>query len=202
MTTSTSLIIPSRWTSCWMTKESKLTVFKYNCTVAGYSEEPSPILGVYYHSYGYQYLLAIVALISLWIQNFRRTAGLTFSSFNDWSIEQSDSVPTFSISCKQDASDNEQNTPEYTYQRNETVFSLRIRDFVFQMLPEEIQSKIVHFYDVINEYSLRSRDTLHAILLIQMIRFWIRPWCLAIVVRTRTECSSLNYSFVVDLLKS
>ena len=77
----------------------------------------------------------------------------------------------FSVSCKQDASDYEQNTPEYTYQRNETVFSLRIRDFVFQMLPEEIQSKIVHFYDVINEYSLRSRDTLHAILLIQMIRF-------------------------------
>ena len=26
----------------------------------------------------------------------------------------------------QDASDYEQNTPEYTYQRNETVFSLRI----------------------------------------------------------------------------
>ena len=39
-------------------------------------------------------------------------------------------------------------------------------DFVFQKLPEEIQSKIVYFYSVINEYSLRSRDmTLHAILL-------------------------------------
>ena len=66
----------------------------------------------------------------------------------------------FSVSCKQDASDYEQNTPEYTYQRNETVFSLRIRDFVFQKLPEEIQSKIVHFYSVINEHSLRSLDTL------------------------------------------
>ena len=36
----------------------------------------------------------------------------------------------------------EQNTPEYTYQRNET-------DVVFQKLPEEIQSKIVYFYGVI-----------------------------------------------------
>ena len=45
----------------------------------------------------------------------------------------------------------EQNTPEYTYQRNET-------DVVFQKLPEEIQSKIVYFYGVINEYSLRSQD--------------------------------------------
>ena len=95
MTPSTSLIIPTKWASCWMTKESKLTVFKYNCTVAGYSEEAPTILGAYHHSYGYQYLLAIVALISLWIQNFRRTAGLTFSAFNDWSIEQSDSVTTF-----------------------------------------------------------------------------------------------------------
>ena len=71
-------------------------------------------------------------------------------------------------------------------------------DFVFQKLPEEIQSKIVYFYSVINEYSLRSRDmTLPAILLTKMIRFWKRLWCLAIVVRTRTEFSSLNYSFVV-----
>ena len=81
----------------------------------------------------------------------------------------------FSVSCKQDASDYKQNTPEYTYQRNETVFSLRIRDCVFQKLPQEIQTKIVHFYSVINEYSLRSRDTLHAILLTKMITFNIRP---------------------------
>ena len=63
--------------------------------MAEYSEEAPTILGVYYHSYAYQYLLALVELISLWIQIFRRTAGLTFSAFNDWSIEQSDSVPTF-----------------------------------------------------------------------------------------------------------
>ena len=63
------------------------------------------------------------------------------------------------VGCKQDASDYEQNTPEYTYQRNDTAFSLRMRQtFVFQKLPEEIQSKIVYFYSVINEYSLSSQD--------------------------------------------
>ena len=36
----------------------------------------------------------------------------------------------FPVSCKQDASDYEQNTPEYAYQRNET-FSLRIRQTLF-----------------------------------------------------------------------
>ena len=76
----------------------------------------------------------------------------------------------YSVSCKQDASDNEENTPEYTYQRNEAVFFLEnSTDFVFRKLPEEIQSKIVYFYSIINEYSLRSRDVysgrlLHAIL--------------------------------------
>ena len=40
----------------------------------GYSEEAPTILGVYHHSYVYQYLLTLVALISRWIQNFRRTA--------------------------------------------------------------------------------------------------------------------------------
>ena len=65
----------------------------------------------------------------------------------------------FSVSCKQDASDYEQNTPEYTYQRNETVFSPEnSTDFVTQKLLEEIQSKIIYFYSVINEYSLHSRD--------------------------------------------
>ena len=88
-------------------------------------------------------------------QNLQRTAGLTFSAFRDRCIEQSDSVPT----CKQDASDWEENSPEYTYQRNETVcFLENSTDFVFRKLPEQIQSKIVYFYSVINEYSLRSRD--------------------------------------------
>ena len=42
-----------------MTNESKLTVFKFNCTGAGYSEEAPSILEVY------DYLLVLVALISL-----------------------------------------------------------------------------------------------------------------------------------------
>ena len=85
----------------------------------------------------------------------------------------------FSVSCKQDASDYEQNAPEYTYQWNETVFSLRIgQSFLFQGLPEDIQSKIVYIYSVINEYSLRSRDV-HSTPLTQMIRFWIPPMMLS-----------------------
>ena len=65
----------------------------------------------------YEYITAMHISTS---QNFRRTEGLTFSAFHDRCIEQSDSVPT----CKQDASDCEENSPEYTYQRNETVFLL------------------------------------------------------------------------------
>ena len=66
---------------------------------------------------------------------------------------------TFLGQLQQDASDYKQNTPEYTYQRNETVFfPENSTDFVFQKLPEEIQSKIVYFWSVINEYSLRSQD--------------------------------------------
>ena len=196
-----SLITASKWTSCNAEWQNKISSLCLN-TVAGYSEEAPSILWVY-HSYAYQYLLALVALISRWIQNFRWAAGLTFGAFHDWSIEQSVSEQTFLTAflgqLQQDLSDYEQSTPEYTYQRNETVFfPENSTDFVFQKLPEEIQSKIVYFYSVINEYSLRSRDmTLHAILLTKMIRFWKRLWCLAIVVRTRTEFSSLNYSFVV-----
>ena len=90
-----------------------------------------------------------------------------------------------SVSCKQDASDYEQNTPEYTYQRNETVFfPENWTDFLFQELPEEIQSKIVYIYSVINEYSLRSRDVHSTPSWHKWSDFEYRPWCLAIVVRT------------------
>ena len=130
-------------------------------------------------------ILALVALISRRIQNFRRTAGLTFSAFHDWSIEQSVSVPTFLGQLQQDASEYKQNTPEYTYQRNETVFfPENSTDFVFQKLPEEIQSKIVYFYSVINEYSLRSRDVHSTPSWHKWSDFEYRPWCLPIVVRT------------------
>ena len=122
-------------TAEWQNKINSLSLN----TVVGYSEEAPSILWVY-HSYAYQYLLALVALISQWIQNFRRTAGLTSSAFHDWSIEQSVSVPTFL--GQQDALDYEQNTPEYTYQRNETVFSLRIgQTFFFKGFRKTFKAK-------------------------------------------------------------
>ena len=76
-----------------------------------------------------------------------------------------------------------QNTPEYTYHRNETGFSLRIRQ-TFQELPKEIQNKIVYIHSGINEYSLRSRDVHSAPSWHKRSDFEYRPWCLAIVVRT------------------
>ena len=50
---------------------------------------------------------------------------------------------------KQDAGDYEQNTPEYTYQRNETVFSLRIGPRASRR--DSKQNRII--YIIINEYS-------------------------------------------------
>ena len=88
-----SLITASKWTSCNAEWQNKISSLCLN-TAAGYSEEAPSILWVY-HSYAYQYLLALVARISRCIQNFRRTTGLTFSAFHDWFIKQSDSVPTF-----------------------------------------------------------------------------------------------------------
>ena len=75
----------------------------------------------------------------------------------------------FSVSCKQDASDYEQNTPEY---------------FLFQELPEKIQNKIVYVYSAINEYSLRSRDVHSTPSWHKWSDFEYRPWRLAIIVRT------------------
>ena len=119
MTPSTSLIIiiPNKWTSqlqCWMTNESKLTVCKNRGRV--FWRSSYSILWVY-RSYAYHYLLALVALISRWIQNFGETVGLTFSAFHDWSSEQFKAFlcRLFLVSCKQDANDYEQNTPQYTY---------------------------------------------------------------------------------------
>ena len=156
--------------------------------MAWYSEEAPSTLWVY-HGYAYQYLLALVALISRWIQNFRCAAGLIFGAFHDWSIEQSVSEQTFLTAflgqLKQDLSDYEQSTPEYTYQRNETVFfPENSTDFVFQKLLEEIQSQIVYFCSVINEYSLRSRDVHSTPSWHKWSDFEYGPWFLAIVVRT------------------
>ena len=168
--------------------------------MAWYSEEAPSTLWVY-HGYAYQYLLALVALISRWIQNFRRTAGLTFGAFHDWSIEQSVSVQTFLTAflgqLQQDLSDYEQSTPEYTYQRNETVFfPENSTDFVFEKLPEEMQSKIVYFCSVLNEYSLRSRDVHSTPSWHKWSDFEYGPWCLAIVVRTPPASkSSIFWSY-------
>ena len=105
MTPSTSPIIPDKWTCCWITKKKycAYTLFSFR-EVAGHSEEAPTVLGVYYQSYAYQYLLALIALIIItrWNQNSRRIAGLTFSAFHDWSI---DLCRLFSVRWKQDASD-------------------------------------------------------------------------------------------------
>ena len=90
----------------------------------------------------------------------------------------------FSVSCKQDASGYEQNTPEYTYQRNETVSPWELDRLFFHELPKEIQSKIVYIYSVIDEYSLRSRDVHSTPSWPNWSDFEYRLWCLAIVVRT------------------
>ena len=152
-----SLITASKWTSCNAEWQNKISSLCLN-TVAGYSEEAPSILWVY-HSYAYQYLLALVALISRWIQNFRRTAGLTSSAFHDWSIEQSVSVPTFlgqlQTGCKWLRT---KYTRIHLSTEWDCFFPENWTDFLFQELPEEIQSKIVYIYSVINEYSLCSRD--------------------------------------------
>ena len=153
-------------------------------TVAGYSEEAPSILWAY-HSYAYQYLLALVALISRWIQNFRRTAGLTSSAFHDWSIEQSVSVQTFlgqlQTGCKWLRT---KYTRIHLSTEWDRFFPENWTDVLFQELPEEIQSKIVYIYSVINEYSPRSRDVHSTPSWHKWSDFEYRPWCLAIVVRT------------------
>ena len=109
-----------------------------------------------------------------------------FSWLKHWTKRKCADFSRSANSSKQDASDYEQNTPEYTYQRNETVFfPLNWTDFLFQELPEEIQSKIVYIYSVINEYSLRSRDVHPTPSWHKWSDFEYRPWCLAIVVRTQ-----------------
>ena len=132
----------------------------------------------------YHYLLSLVALISRWIQNFRRTAGLTSSAFHDWSIEQSVSVPTFlgqlQTGCKWLRT---KYTRIHLSTEWDCFFPENWTDFLFQELPEEIQSKIVYIYSVINEYSLRSRDVHSTPSWHKWSDFEYRPWCLAIVVR-------------------
>ena len=119
---------------------------------------------------------------------------ITFSAFHGWSIEQSNSVPTFlgqmQTGCKWLGT-------KYTYQRNETAFPT---DFVFEKFPEENQSKIVYFYSVINKFSPHSQD-------VRWTPSWRKwtddeycPWCLATVVRTPLG-SSVNPAIHSSRLK-
>ena len=140
-----SLITASKWTSCNAEWQNKISSLCLN-TAAGYSEEAPSILWVN-HSYAYQYLLALVALISRWIQNFRRTAGLVRVLppvlFMIEALNKGFLCRLFSVSCKQDASDYEQNTPEYTYQRIDPVFSLRIgQAFFFKSFRKRFKAKL------------------------------------------------------------
>ena len=75
-----SLITASKWTSCNAEWQNKISSLCLN-TVAGYSEEAPSILWVY-HSYAHQYLLALVALISRWIQKFSANRGSYLHCFS------------------------------------------------------------------------------------------------------------------------
>ena len=73
----------------------------------------------------------------------------------------------FSVSCKQDAIDYEQNTPEYTYQRNETVFSLRIgQTFFFKGFRRTFKAKsyistaqLTNIHSAVEMFTPRHLDT-------------------------------------------
>ena len=191
------LYLASKHLAEWQKKVSLLCLY----TVAGYSEEAPSILGVYYHSYVYHYLLALVELISRWIQNFRRTAGLYLRAFHDWSIEQSDSVPTF-LSPLQRGCKWLRTKHTIIHSSTEWVcfFSENSTDFVFQKLSGEIQSKIVYFYSVIDEYSPRSRGVYSTPSWHKCSDFEYRPWCLSIVVRTPPGLSVWNRRLKSHLL--
>ena len=171
-------------------------------TVAGYSEEAPSILGVYYHSYAYHYFLALVELISRWIQIFGEPRVFTFCAFHNWSIEQSDSVPTFlgplQTGCKWLRT---KHTTIHSSTEWDGFFPWEFdRLYVFQKLPEEIQSKIVYFYSVIDEYSPRSRGVYSTPSWHKWSDFEYRPWCLAILVRTPPGLSVWNRRLKSHLL--
>ena len=73
----------------------------------------------------------------------------------------------FSVSCKQDASDYEHSTPEYTYQRNETVFSLRIgQTFFFKCFRKIFKAKsyistaqLTNIHSAVEMFTPRHLDT-------------------------------------------
>ena len=103
----------------------------------------------------------------------------------------------FSVSCKQDVSDYEQNTPEYTYQRNVTVFSLRIGlSFSIASGRDSKQTRI-YLQRNYRIFTPQSRCSLHAILT-QMIRFWIPPMMLSDRSAHTWIRSTCSFWMVVD----
>ena len=192
------LYLASKNLAEWQKKVSLLCLN----TVAGYSEEAPSILGVYYHSYAYHYFLALVELISRWIQIFGEPRVFTFCAFHNWSIEQSDSVPTFlgplQTGCKWLRT---KHTTIHSSTEWDGFFPWEFdRLYVFQKLPEEIQSKIVYFYSVIDEYSPRSRGVYSTPSWHKWSDFEYRPWCLAILVRTPPGLSVWNRRLKSHLL--
>ena len=79
--------------------------------MAEYSEEAPTISGVYYHSYAYHYFLALVELISRLIQIFGEPRALPSVLFMTEALNKAILCRLFSVRCKEDAGDYEQNTP-------------------------------------------------------------------------------------------
>ena len=191
------LYLASKHLAEWQKKVSLLCLN----TVAGYSEEAPSILGVYHHSYVYHYLLALVELISRWIQNFRRTAGLylpCFSWLKHWTKRF---CADFSRSVAKRMQVITNKTHHNTLINGMSLFfPENSTDFVFQKISEKIQSKIVYFYSVIDEYSPRSRGVYSTPSWHKWSDFEYRPWCLAIVVRTPPGLSVWNRRLKSHLL--
>ena len=82
---------------------------------------------------------ALVALISRWNQNFRRTVGPTFSAFHDWSIDLCRLFSVKGAICKWDASDTLINRMRLFF------FFLRIRQSLFSKVSEgeSTQNRII-----------------------------------------------------------
>ena len=181
-----SLVTASKWTSCNAEWQNKISSLCLN-TVAGYSEEAHSILWV--HVCISQPCISVPLSISCTDftvnSNFSANRGSYLQCFSWLKLWTSVSVPTFlgqlQTRCKWLRT---KYTRIHLSTEWDCFFPENWTDFLFQELPEEIQSKIVYIYSVINEYSLRSRDVHSTPSWHKWSDFEYRPWCLAIVVRT------------------
>ena len=191
------LYLASEHLAEWQKKVSLLCLN----TVAGYSEEAPSILGVYYHSYAYHYFLALVELISRWIQIFGEPRVFTFCAFHNWSIEQSDSVSTFlgplQTGCKWLRT---KHTTIHSSTEWDGFFPWEFDRLCFSKASGRDSKQIVYFYSVIDEYLLRSRGLYSTPSWHKWSDFEYRPWCLAIIVRTLPGLSEWNRRIKSHLL--